>query len=113
MASGEFGSAFTSDYIFDEATTLTRVKTKSLGQTTTIGARILGRAPFPQAWSLRFVSKDDFERAWEIVQDYGDQPLSFTDATTVALMERLRIDHVLSFDDDFDGVVDRIDPRDL
>jgi predicted nucleic acid-binding protein len=39
--------------------------------------------------------------------------LSFTDATTVALVERHGIDAVLSFDDDFDGIVERVDPADL
>ena len=36
--------------------------------------------------------------------------MSFTDATTVALAERRGIDRVLSFDDDFDGIVPRLDP---
>jgi hypothetical protein len=42
---------------------------------------------------------------------YNDQELSFTDAVTVALCERRGIDAVLSFDDDFDGLVERVEPR--
>jgi len=41
---------------------------------------------------------------------YDSRELSFTDATTVALGERHDIDCVLRFDDDFDGVVNRVDP---
>lgn len=110
---GEFGNAFTSDYIFDEATTLARSKMGGLTAARSLGNRILGRDPYPEALSLQFVTEDDFVHAWTIMNEYADQPLSFTDATTVALMERLHIDHLLSFDDDFDGLVDRLDPRDL
>ena len=42
---------------------------------------------------------------------YDDQGLSFTDATTVAVCERHGIDSVMSFDDDFDGVFERVDPE--
>lgn len=46
----------------------------------------------------------------EIFERYDDQDLSFTDATIVALVRRHDIDCILSFDDDFDGLVDRVDP---
>jgi hypothetical protein len=36
--------------------------------------------------------------------------LSFTDAVTIALCEQHDIDAVLSFDDDFDGTIERIEP---
>ncbi|MEF8853301.1 MAG: hypothetical protein V5A44_11090 [Haloarculaceae archaeon] len=44
---------------------------------------------------------------------YDGQEPSFTDATTVALADELDVDSVLSFDDDFDGLIDRTDPRDV
>lgn len=51
-----------------------------------------------------------FTDAIEIFEQYDDQELSFTDATSVALCRRHDIDGVLSFDDDFDGLVERISP---
>lgn len=41
---------------------------------------------------------------------YSDHGLSFTDAMTVTMVEHHDIDTVLSFDDDFDGIVDRLEP---
>lgn len=43
-------------------------------------------------------------------ETYPDQGLSFTDAMTVAMVDHHDIDAVLSFDDDFDGVTDRLVP---
>lgn len=40
-----------------------------------------------------------------------DHGLSFTDATTVAIVKADGIDRVLSFDDDFDGLIDRLPPE--
>ncbi len=41
---------------------------------------------------------------------YDDHGLSFTDASLTECVEDEAIDAVLSFDDDFDGLVERIDP---
>ncbi|WP_324759311.1 hypothetical protein [Haloarcula montana] len=43
-------------------------------------------------------------------EPYADHGLSFTDAMTVVMVEQHDIDAVLSFDDDFDGIVDRLEP---
>lgn len=59
---------------------------------------------------LAFVGRETFNAAVDTFQRYDDQGLSFTDATTVTLVERRDVDHVPTFDDDFDGLVDRIDP---
>nr|WP_281244049.1 PIN domain-containing protein [Halobiforma haloterrestris] len=57
------------------------------------------------------VSAVIFDDAVDLFERYDDQALSFTDATTVALCRRHGIDAVMSFDDDFDGIVERIDPE--
>ncbi|ERH08525.1 MAG: hypothetical protein J07HX64_00266 [halophilic archaeon J07HX64] len=62
---------------------------------------------------MQQVSAAVFDDAVDIFERYDDQALSFTDATTVALCRRHGIDAVLSFDDDFDGVVTRTDPETL
>lgn len=44
------------------------------------------------------------------VMRYDDQALSFTDATSIAIIDRLDIDRILSFGDDFVGIIRRVDP---
>ena len=43
----------------------------------------------------------DLEVAWAIGQGFADQDFSLVDRTSFALMERLGITRVISFDDDF------------
>jgi predicted nucleic acid-binding protein len=59
------------------------------------------------------MSGSHHETAVTVFERYNDQALSFTDATTAALLERHAIDGVLSFDDDLDGVVKRFDPAEV
>ena len=43
----------------------------------------------------------DLEAAWAMAQDFADQDFSFVDRTSFAVMQRLGIRRVASFDDDF------------
>lgn len=44
----------------------------------------------------------DLERAtWSVIEEFAGVPLSYVDASLVALGRRLRIANVFSFDDDF------------
>ena len=74
--------------------------------------RLRGVETFPPVFELIPVDLTTFEHAIEVFETYDDQALSFTDATSIAVCEQRGIDHILSFDDDFDGLVDRIDPAD-
>lgn len=65
----------------------------------------------PKTYEMLRVSAAVFADAVDIFEQYDDQALSFTDATTIALCNRHDLDGVLSFDDDFDGLVHRIDPE--
>jgi predicted nucleic acid-binding protein len=47
------------------------------------------------------VTASDLEAAWAIGQAFSDQNFSIVDRTSFALMERLGISRVASFDDDF------------
>ncbi len=63
-------------------------------------------------------TKDRLERLQaeinlETFERYDDRSLSFTDANTIALVDAYDIDAVLGFDDDFDGLVERVDPASL
>lgn len=108
--SGRWGHLFTSDYVLDETVALTRSRTGSFDDSKAVADRILGREQFASAVDLLFVGEDLFFRSLDVFETYRDHSLSFTDATTVALMEAHRIDSLLSFDTDFDGIVERLDP---
>ena len=108
---GRFGQPIVSDYVYDEAVTLTLRRTERNEASANIGRRIRGADPFPTVYSLRYVDQSIFERAVSIFEGDDDHGLSFTDATTVAIVNADGIDRVLSFDDDFDGVIDRLPPE--
>lgn len=111
--SGEFGTVFTSDYVFDETVTLTRSRTGRSADAKTAGDRIRGVGEYPAAVEMLYVDEDVFEAAVATFERYDDHPISFTDATTVALVEAHDLDAVLTFDEDFEGLVDRLDPTDI
>jgi hypothetical protein len=110
LLSGEYGQPYTSDYVLDETVTLTRVRTSSFGAADTVASRILGEDPFPNVFETIHVEPDDVRASLELFRRYDDHNLSFTDASTIHLCESRDIDAVLSFDDDFDGLVARMEP---
>lgn len=61
----------------------------------------------PRIVKLR-VSEDIFQAAWGKFRSLGNRPLSFTDCTSLALMEKNGIESIASFDPGFDGLVKRI-----
>lgn len=107
---GEYGLPYISDYIYDEAVTLTLKRGNSFTAAKRLGERLRGDGAYPQTYEMLRVSAAVFTAAVDIFERYDDQDLSFTDATIVALVRRHDIDCLLSFDDDFDGLVDRIAP---
>lgn len=107
---GKYGAPYVSDYIYDEAVTLTLKRGASFEAAKHLGQKIRGAGPYPRVYELLRVTAAVFNNAVDVFEQYNDHGLSFTDATTVALVKRHNIDHVLSFDDDFDGVVNRLSP---
>lgn len=107
---GQYGSLSTSDYIFDEAVTLMLARTKNPEFAFGVGEFILGdpSRSIPSFVKLIHVDEEVFSDAWAIFKRYAVKGLSFTDCTTVALMKRLKIDNLLSFDSSFDGIVKRV-----
>jgi len=53
------------------------------------------------AASIECVVAADLEAAWLIGQDFLDQDFSIVDRTSFAVMQRLGVTRVASFDDDF------------
>lgn len=109
LSSASHGRVVTSDYVFDEAVTLALRRTGRVGAAIELGKRLRGDG-YPDAVEILHTSPAHFDHAFEVFETYDDHQLSFTDAMTLALVEGHELDAVLSFDDDFDGLVDRLDP---
>lgn len=107
---GTYGQPYTSDYVLDETATLTRMRVGSFEAADTVVSRILGEEPFPDVFEVIHIEPDDLSGTVETFRRYDDHNLSLTDAATVFLCESRDIDAVMSFDSDFDGLVERIEP---
>ena len=99
----EFGAIYTSDYVVDEAITTALARTKRLEMAIDVGEYILSS---PRIKKLR-VSEEAFDAAWERFKSM-EKPMSFTDCTSLALMEEMGIENIASLDSGFDGLVKRI-----
>ncbi|MDN5849742.1 MAG: PIN domain-containing protein, partial [Nitrococcus sp.] len=86
------------DYILCETLTLLRYR---LGWKTAhvFGTSVLGG----DIGVLSNVTRLDREAAWQIFTRYRDKSFSFTDCTSFAHMERLKIDAAVALDHDFRG----------
>ena len=96
--------------MYDEAVTLTRHRTNSVDAATRLGERLREVSEYPTVYALEHVSVAVFQAAVRTLERYDDRAVSFTDATTIALLDRLDLDRVLRFDNDFDGIVPRVEP---
>lgn len=110
---GTLGQPYVSDYIYDEVVTLTLKRSGVYQAARNLGRRLRGVDPYSRYYEFLEVSAAVFADAVEVFEQYEDQQLSFTDATTVALCRRHDIDGVLSFDDDFDGLIGRYEPEEF
>ena len=100
----EFGFIHTSDYVVDETVTTALARTHNHRIAINAGKYILSS---PRIQML-LVSQDDFDRAWNKFQKFDDKLLSFTDCTSLAVIERHGIERIMSFDSEFDGLLERI-----
>ena len=112
VGSAEYGHVMTSEYVYDEVVTLTHRRTGDITAGAEVGRRIRGEG-YPAVIELLYSSARLFHDAVVTHERYSDHDLSFTDAMTVAMIEHHGIDAVLSFDDDFDGLVDRLAPASI
>ena len=78
----------------NEAVTATLVRTKRHNLAVDLGRYILES---PRITKVR-VEEDCFLKAWEKFKAFRDKPLSFTDCTSLALIENSRIKRIMSFD---------------
>lgn len=108
----EYGKTVTSEYVYDETVTLTRQRTGDTDLALAVGNRIrsLEDGETPTGPTILFSTRPLFDTAVDTFDRFSDRSLSFTDAMTIAMVDYHDIDAVLSFDDDFDGIVDRLEP---
>ena len=101
---GEFGSIFTTDYIYDEALTLAMVRTGNKGVAEDISDVM--RSP-----RIEMINIDGIimEQARELFFRLFDKGVSFTDATTMAVMQQENIGKIITFDSHFKGLFEVLD----
>ncbi len=106
----KYGIAFTSNAVFDEAVTFALYKTGNVKKAFEIRDLIFGneKEDVPQFMNLLFVDKEVLNKGWNIFVKYADKKLSFTDCTTIELMNSREIEYLASFDGGFDGIVARV-----
>ncbi|MGB9920096.1 MAG: type II toxin-antitoxin system VapC family toxin [Moorellales bacterium] len=93
----------TTDFILAETRALLNAR---LGRTAAITFwQTLREADVP----VFCIRESDLEAAWRILQSFRDQTFSLTDCTTFAVMERLRLERVFTFDRHF--AIYRYGPR--
>ncbi|MBN2336774.1 type II toxin-antitoxin system VapC family toxin [Candidatus Bathyarchaeota archaeon] len=107
LLEGEYGQAYTTDYVFDEAVTVALMRTGRHDLAVEIGRLILGDGSVKFVTMLH-VGETGFHEAWTQFTRYPDHTLSFTDCVSIALMRNREIDLILSFDSDFDGILNRV-----
>ncbi len=86
----------TTDYVIDELLTLFRVRHQRQRAILWIEDVLLGGGV-----NRTSVNSVDFDRALTIYRTYSDKFWSFTDCTSLAVMERLQISTAFSFDEHF------------
>ncbi len=86
----------TTDYILDE--TVTRLR-DSLGAEK--AAYFVEKILESRIYKIAFIDKRLFLASLKWLKKYADKPLSFTDCSSFALMEKLSLNKAFTFDDDF------------
>jgi len=104
---GRFGDVLTSDYVFDEAVTLALARTRRADLAIRVGEMILGTGTPGRLMGMAFISPRALLRAWARFQRLASRGLSFTDCTSLEIIESMGIDEIASFDRDFEGLVAR------
>ena len=95
----KYGDIAITDYVFDECATVLFSRLKDLRKTLIICESIKKATQFKIHDKL-------FENAWEIFKKQENTKLSFTDCTILALMKEEEIEHIATFDKDFQKIKD-------
>jgi uncharacterized protein len=101
---GDFGVAYTSDYVVDEAVTTALYRTGDFRVALNVGRLALDS---PRVEKL-FTGSEEFESSWQRFQKLGKKPMSFTDCVSLTHMDKHGMAKIMSFDSEFDGLTTRI-----
>jgi predicted nucleic acid-binding protein len=104
ISSGEHGAPFLTDYVVDEALTLTWVRTKRSKVVLQLADWLLAPETRHRPGRLVFVGDEAFGEAARLHRRHHAR-LSFTDCTSLAVMTGLRIEQIATFEAGFDGLV--------
>lgn len=86
----------TSEYIVDESITIIRYRISHRA------AIVFGDSLMDSTIvTVMDITMDERTQAWLLFKKYGDKDLSFTDCTSFALMNKLKIRKAFTFDDHF------------
>ncbi len=96
LAEGALSPALTTDFVLDETLTILRRR----GATASSIARVVDGVLLSPLVSVDYVDERLFREALSIFTKYGG--LSFTDAATLAVMNKHRVKEIYSHDSDFD-----------
>jgi uncharacterized protein len=93
---------YTTHLIISETHTLLRSRLKHRGRDYALSVARKAVAGIHQSSvRIELITAEDARQAVETLFAFPDQELSYTDATSFAVMRRLGISYVLAFDDDF------------
>lgn len=101
---GRFGEIFTSDYVIDESITTALARTRDHRIAISTGSFIIES---PRIQKI-YANESDFETAWAKFQKLGKKSMSFTDCISLSHIDKRKIERIMSFDSEFDGLVPRI-----
>ncbi len=107
---GLYGRIHTTTFVVDEAFTLLHARGQGKEVSNRLAALVGLGGPNdpPPCMDIIEVDRSDVRRAVSLFARHHDRRLSFTDCTTLAVMEERRIDRLASFDAGFEGLVEQV-----
>ena len=91
---------YTSDYVFDEAVTGRRRRTRNHGLSVELGNLILAS----ESLLMLRVDSETLSEAWELYKSRKEIPLSLTDCTSAILARKEGIIDIYTYDRDFESL---------
>lgn len=104
LRQGIYGTGILTDYILDETVTLLFTRYKKADVALQAGEVIITE----KLGKFLPMSFDLIKKTWDKYQKLISKGLSFTDCSLLAVAEYLECNDILSFDKEFDGLINRI-----